>query len=407
MKRYIVPLVVLLCTVFFTACVHYDEPEEPTVPENPIDVSDFPRLDIVAEPAYNEVGRDKVTCTVTISENQEKTLEATGTIHLRGNSTSEFPKKPFALKFNKKQSVLGMPAAKSWVLLANYFDKTMIRNALAFQMGADSRLEWTPKTTFVELYYNGVHYGTYQLCEKVQVNANRLNLAEGGWLLEVDARAAEPDLFFCTGQMECPLVFHEPEAETLTAEMQAIMDFVIEAETALFSNHFQDEQTGWRHYLDEESWIDWLLVNEIAKNTDAIMYSSCYLHSTDDGKIAAGPLWDFDLGYGNCTWNEIHLPTGWHVRNSNWYKRLFADPAFAAAVKTRFEFFYNNRETYYQFIRTKAELLHHHADANEQIWHTMNKHFFPNPAPCGSYDQEVEGFLTWLDNRFEWMRKNW
>lgn len=388
MRKALVNICVLL---LFAAC---NEPESMILS----------RMDIMASVDYADVDRTKTNCTVAISEDNKTLYEGQATFHLRGNTTSGCPKRPFTVKLSEKTQLCGMPSAKSWVLLANYFDKTMLRNALAFRMGVDSRLVWTPRFKFVELYYNGVRKGTYQLCEKVQVNNNRLNLPTDGWLVEIDAKHAADDVFFTTEQIEQVIVFHEPEDTYLNEQMQVIATYFKEAEQALFSDDFTDSEKGWRHYLDEKSFIDWYLINEIARNNDAIFFTSCFMHSGLDGKICMGPLWDFDLGYGNSPYNESYQTKGWHVRKSKWYTRLFQDPSFMETVKKRFDYFYDRREMYYAYVRGQARELAPSAKNNETIWNTMNVSLLADIPVYGSYEKEVEGMIQWLEERFEWIK---
>jgi hypothetical protein len=99
------------------------------------------------------------------------------------------PKKPYRLKFENKIALFGEEKDKSWVMLANYYDKTMIRNQIAFYMGKSSNLEYTPKFHYVELILNGRYNGTYQLGDKIKVGSNRVNVGDDGFLLEVDGTA--------------------------------------------------------------------------------------------------------------------------------------------------------------------------------------------------------------------------
>lgn len=288
------------------------------------------------------------------------------------------------MKLASEMPIFGMPSAKSWVLLANYFDSTMLRNALAFHMAEDSRLDWTPRSRFTELYYNLTDEGIYQVCEKIQVHPNRLNLSADGWLVEIDMRHSdEKDRWFITPHMEQPICFRYPESATFTSQDSSVIRFFSEADSVLFSATFADFIEGWRHYLDEPSWIDWYLINEIAKNNDAIFFSSCYMHSGEDGKIVMGPVWDFDLAFGNSAFNDTDKPQGWHVRTENWYARLFEDPAFAAAVKERFEWFYDHQDDYYRFLRSSAENLQPHVQ-----------------------NENVETLIQWLEERINWMKNN-
>lgn len=372
-------------------------------------VDDFPKIKVEVPIADTLLEKKNVPCVFLLTDKEgQEVLDEDAKIRLRGNSTALFPKRPFRIKLSEKTSLCGMPQAKQWILLANYFDKTMLRNALAFKLSEDSRLAWTPRYRFVELYYNDAHKGTYQLCEKVQVHANRVEVPQDGWLIEVDGRVdTTKDVFFNTKQMPVVFRIEWPKVQQDDPCVDSIRTVFLKAEEALFGADFADQAKGWQNYLDKESWVDWYLINEITKNFDANFNSSCYMHSGSDGKIVMGPVWDFDISMGNTnSLGDERLPQGWYIRRTNWYTRLFEDPEFVSAVKERFAYFYNQRENYYQYIRDHATQLRPHALKNDKIWHTIGVLIGPNPIAFRTYDKEVEVLIGWLKQRFEWINSH-
>lgn len=372
-------------------------------------VDDFPKIKVEVPIADTLLEKKNVPCVFLLTDKEgQEVLDEDAKIRLRGNSTALFPKRPFRIKLSEKTSLCGMPQAKQWILLANYFDKTMLRNALAFKLSEDSRLAWTPRYRFVELYYNDAHKGTYQLCEKVQVHANRVEVPQDGWLIEVDGRVdTTKDVFFNTKQMPVVFRIEWPKVQQDDPCVDSIRTVFLKAEEALFGAEFADQAKGWQNYLDKESWVDWYLINEITKNFDANFNSSCYMHSGYDGKIVMGPVWDFDISMGNTnSLGDERLPQGWYIRRTNWYTRLFEDPEFVSAVKERFAYFYNQRENYYQYIRDHATKLRPHALKNDKIWHTIGVLIGPNPIAFRTYDKEVEVLIGWLKQRFEWINSH-
>ena len=390
----------LLLCLGLIACSCREEPVEPSL------IEDFPRIEISAAEPYGRLTKLDKHCTVTIVDKANVLLQSEGKIQLRGNSTARAPKRPFLLQLDAEASILDMPAANDWLLLANYYDKTMLRNALAFRLAEDSRLNWTPHARFVELWYNNEHKGTYQLCEKIQPHPHRLNIPQDGWLVEIDTRTPENEPQFRTQHIEQPIHVLYPKNADFTGKTDAVAQFFAEAENALFGPSFADSTGGWRDYLDENAFIDWYLINEIAKSVDATFFSSCYMYGGQDGKIVIGPIWDFDLAFGNTTYSETDNPQGWHIRYATWYLRLFEDPNFVQAVKTQFDDFYQHREDYYQFIRSQAEILRPHVQANDNHWHTMSKQIW-HEQPLYTYDDNIAYLLSWLSLRLEWMKNNW
>ena len=367
-------------------------------------VNIYPKVEIWCSSAYDHLPKDNKACTFQLTDTDLHVVsDDHALIKLRGNSTSEWPKRPFSIQLSKECSLCGMPEAKKWVLLANWFDKTMLRNSLAFMMGEKSALDWTPHFQFIELYYNGAYKGTYQLCEKIEVHPNRVEIAPEGWLIEIDANMTEKGTYFRTTHMENPYRIAYPDKNLTQQQTEQIHTSFIQAEEVLFGENFSDTVNGWRKYLDEESWIDWYLINEIAKNGDGNFYRSCYMHSSSDGKIALGPLWDYDTCFGNSIWEDPCNPVGIYVGRTEWFVRLMQDTLFAQKVRERFAFFYNQQDQYYNYIYQTAKILQPSIKKNDGVWHTIGTQISPYLSPNSSYDEDVNTLVSWLKVRFEWL----
>lgn len=198
---------------------------------------------------------------------ESSTLEADLKIKGRGNSTWVQPKKTYRLKFNEKISFFGEKEDKSWVLLANYLDHTMIRNATAFFIGSMSNLEWISRSHFVELMLNGRYNGTYQLTEKIKIGKNRVDAGDDGFLLEVDNKLNAGEICFTTPNLPNPVRIHEPEVEVGDSNYQYIESYVNEMEQPLFSDFFMDANKGYRKYIDIDSFVEWYVIGEITENS--------------------------------------------------------------------------------------------------------------------------------------------
>ncbi|MED9996542.1 MAG: CotH kinase family protein [Paludibacteraceae bacterium] len=332
-------------------------------------------------------------------------FEASMKIKGRGNSTWQLPKKPYKMKFDEKVSLLGEPADKEWVLLANYTDKTQLRNEIAFYMGEKSSLEYTPRTNFVEVVLNGVYNGTYQLGEQLKIAKNRVNVGDDGYLLEIDARAEAEDITFRVNHIDNPINIKDPDVELGSEEYEYVARYLNTVDETLFSDLFDDSNEGYAKYIDVASFVDWYLINEIAKNADATFYTSCYMNLSREGKLKMGPLWDFDIAFGNINYNvNAEEPEGfWIKTNVAWYRRLFEDPAFVKLVKERFAYFYNNQNEIFAEINKNAEYLKYAAVENNSKWGTLYQYTWPNNEVLGSYQNEVQYLKSWLNRRFEWL----
>ena len=338
------------------------------------------------------------------NDTNEGVTELDGQIKGRGNTTWLAPKKPYRLKFNEKEGFLGEPKDKSWVLLANYFDKTMIRNATAFYMGDISHLEYTPHFHFVDVVLNERYQGTYQLGDNLNISKNRVNVGDDGFLLEIDAKAETEDVTFNTEFIGHPINIKDPDVQIEDDNYNYVKDFVNTAESVLFSDIFTDKNKGWQHYLDLDSFVDWYLINEITKNNDACFYSSCYMNLKRGGKLKMGPLWDFDIAFGNINYNGCDTPDGFWIKNVTWYDRLFQDPVFVARVKERFDYFYNHQDDILNFIDEQVRYLSRSVEENDIRWDIINSKIWPRENVIGDYQDEIKFMKDWLKERFEWLK---
>lgn len=330
--------------------------------------------------------------------------EIDGQIKGRGNSTWGLPKKPYRLKFDSKVSLLNEPKDKSWVLLANYTDKTSLRNATAFYMGSISNLEYTPHFQFVDVMLNGKYNGTYQLGDHLKISKDRVNVGDDGFLLEIDAKAAADDVTFKTNKIGHPINIKDPDVIEGDDNYTYVRDYVLAAEAALFSDDFTNQENGWQKYLDIESFVDWYLINEIGKNNDACFYTSCYMNLKRGGKLKMGPLWDFDIAFGNVNYNGTYNVNGFWIKGVTWYTKLFQDPVFVAKVKERFNYFYAHLSEIMNFINENASYLKYSVIENNNKWGTFYNYTWPNYDIWGSYNNEVQSMKTWLKNRMEWLK---
>jgi hypothetical protein len=324
----------------------------------------------------------------------------------RGNSTWQHPKKPFQMKLSDKSSFLGMPSDKKWLFLAEYSDKTMLRNKIAFELGYMSNLEWTPDSEFAEVFINDEYNGTYNITQKVEESDNRVAIGDNGYLLELDqlSRIDPDDVYFESVITDKFIInIKEPSLEKTSDEYTFIKNLIKDFEEALYSNDFQNDENGYKKYIHLESFIDWYLINEITKNVDSQWYSSIYLNVTPGEKIKMGPLWDFDLAFGNTDYADTEYYEGWWVRYNPWYERLFQDPAFTEMVKTRFNYFKNNEDYIIQTINIYSDKLKWAQTKNNEKWDTLGKYVWPNPVFYDTYDEEINHLKEWYLNRMQWL----
>lgn len=327
----------------------------------------------------------------------------------RGNTTWGFPKKPYAIKFDKKKQMIGsLPEDKSWVLLANYYDKTLLRNDIAFWMGNEmSLLDWTPHYESVDLVLNGQYKGIYQLGEKIKISKGRVNVGDEGVLMEVDHWCVDEDdsRFFNIAHIENAVNIKDPEVEYDDEIYTFAKEYLETADAALFSDDFTNPETGWQKYLDMDSFVEWYLIQEICKNTDAKFISSCYMNLKPGKKLKMGPLWDFDMGLGNYgVADPYNLTSGFWIKNIQWYTRLFQDPVFEARVKERFNYYYNNRQLIYDHMDKVAAVIKGKVVEDNKLWGRVASKSADASTVEAAYQSSVNDLKQWLEDRFEWIK---
>lgn len=331
----------------------------------------------------------------------------------RGNSTWGMPKKPYKIKLNTKASILGMPKDKEWVLLANYADKTLMRNYLALKMGNQMNLAYTPRMQSVEVVLNGKHQGNYLLGEQIKVSSDRVNITEltetdideesinGGYLLEIDARLDET-YWFITDK-EVAITIKSPKDIT-GEQLEYIKNYMQQTENAIFSESYTSPETGYRQYINTESMIEWYWINELFKNNDAILHSSVYLYKDRNDKLNFGPLWDFDIAAGNVNYNDNYTPSGWWIRKAPWINKLLTDPALEQEFISRWnEIKIDIIPNILATLESKAQQLDQSQRLNFLKWPILNQWVWPNAVVTGSYANEVTYLQNWLKARIAWI----
>lgn len=317
---------------------------------------------------------------------QWESLPAVGcSVRGRGNTTWTWPKKPYLLKLEEKQSVFGMHRHKRWVLLANFMDRTLMRNMVSMKVSSLTRLDWTPGCVPVELVLNGKHQGTYLLIEQVRVDNHRVAVTEmtpednsgeavtGGYLLELDfhydneVQWTDPHGRNGAWGSGIPFGVKYPDPDEITPlQLAYIKGYVSEAAKTLYSDGFQDPEKGYAQYIDVDSFIDYWIVFEVMCNHELGNPGSVFMHKDRGGKLVAGPCWDFD-------WGVLSFYTsGGETRLVNekaiWYERLFQDPAFKARLKARFQELLPQLQTIPDYMDECEALLKESAALNFQMW---------------------------------------
>ena len=270
----------------------------------------------------------------------------------RGNSTWWADKKPYKIKLDKKENLLGMGKNKHWVLLANYYDITMLRNKFTYWLGAQLGMEFTPKCEFVNVVMNGKYLGSYYLCEQVRVGDSRVDIDDleeakdktdeatisGGYLLSMfpynDAASGQS----ITTKRDQIFLIESPEFSDYynAAQYKYISDYVQKTEDAIYGKDFKDENgVSYTNYLDIDAAVDYYWIQEISMNGDAFGSGSTYLYKKRNGKLFWGPLWDFDYVAWGATEYSGNCVEGYACNSATWFAQLLKDPEFCKKLIER------------------------------------------------------------------------
>ncbi|QNF33974.1 CotH kinase family protein [Adhaeribacter swui] len=405
---------------FSTALKYVVEAQDGSQKEYTVEVHSFTGLPVIYINTENKAGivskDDYINAHMRLEgdlANNAGVFQSAIEIRGRGNSTWQMPKKPYKIKLAQKASLLGMPADKEWSLLANFTDKTLMRNAVAFEFSKRFGLSYTPRSRFVEVFINGEYRGNYLLTEHLKVAQDRVNIQElkpedngedvitGGYFLEVDIRLDE-DYWFHT-KNKIPVTIKSP-GNISPQQLSYIKNYVQEAENAIYSIVSGEGSKDYEQYINVESFINWYLVNELLKNNDAVFHSSVYMYKDRGGKLTLGPVWDFDIALGNVNYNGNDNPEGWWVGNSPWMHQLLQDPAFRNKVRERWNALKQTEiNSIFTYINSTAVQLKYSQKENFEKWNILDNYTWPNSVVMGSYENEVQYLKDWLQNRINWM----
>ena len=355
------------------------------------------------------------------SSDPAEKLDMVTEIRGRGHSTWGFPKKPFRIKLDKKRNILNLQAnAKSWTLLANYADKTLMRNALAMKISETIGMEFTPASRFVDLVLNGTFLGNYWLSDQVQVHEDRVAIDEltaddtadeiitGGYLLEIDGFASSEPVWFNTAYKGLPIRVRSPDEEEITPkQLNYITNYINNFERILFSSNFDDPIEGYRAKVDTTSLINWYIGCELTGNPDSFWSTNIYKKRGID-KLFFGPMWDYDIAFNND--NRLGDATQKLMRQyahqpRAWIERLYEDKWFRQAVWQRWNELLNDNllKKLTDYITETAGLLEQSQQLNFNIWNHLNRRVYLEQFVFDTYSEGVDYLKTYIDARIKFL----
>lgn len=426
--------------------IEEEEAEQPEVPgENrlPLFTINTNSNTIVDEP--------KVDAEMTIEENGEESFNGFIGIEFRGATSQLFPKKSFGLETRDEAnedldvSLLGYPEEEDWILYAPYSDKSLMRNVLIYDLSRDID-RYASRTRFVNLVINEVYQGVYVFMEKLKRDDGRIDINNlkddensgedltGGYILKIDKTAgsnlgegyndqnsftsayAPPN---ANSGQQINFLYEDPDAEDISTEQKAyISDYIDQFEAALASDNFTDPETGYRAFIDVDSFIDFFLLTEISNNIDGYRLST-FMHKDKNGKLKMGPIWDFNLAWGNADYCSGGDTNVWAYKFNErcpedfwlvpfWWNRLLEDPAFVTQLKERWS---TLRGGAFSEARVEAKIDGYIAEldaagaisTNFETWPVLGTYVWPNNFVGGTYSDETGYLKGWITDRLTWL----
>lgn len=364
-------------------------------------------------------------------------------IERRGSTSGDFPQKSYALETRdvngttKDTVLLGLPIEHDWILYAPYNDKTCMRNILTYEL-ANQMGHYASRTVLCELVLNDQYQGIYTLMEKIKRDPNRVAIAKllptdisgddltGGYIVKIDKTTGSSadgwdSQYTASDNTPIHFLYHYPKPGDIQPQQRDyIQAYVDSFETALASPSFADPNTGYRKYTVPETFIDFLILNELSKNVDGYRLSS-FLHKEKDskgGKLRMGPVWDFNIAWWNADYCAGDDYTGWQYEFTNtcpggdwqvptWWSRLMEDPWFQDEVKCRWTILRQgvlSNNALFAKIDSIAQYINVPKDRHFDQWPLLGIYTWPNPSPIPvDYPGEISALKTWILNRTSWI----
>ena len=369
-------------------------------------------------------------------------------IEIRGSSSQMFDKKSYGFETwdemgeDLNASLGGFPEEEDWILYGPYSDKSLVRNVLIYEL-SNNMGQYASKTKFYELEINEIFQGTYVLMEKIKRDRNRVDISKnkveditGGYIIKIDKPTGDGDWYDeniafasqynTTGLLvdrgNINFLYEYPKADDVSDEQKKyIQDYIHLFETALISEDFESIENGYSQFIDLDSFIDFFILNEFSKNPDGFRLST-YLHKEKGGKLKMGPIWDFNLAFGNVNYCDGDSPYGWAHRFNDicsgdnwqvpfWWNRFLDDPEYVSLLKERWAILRSeilSSDTVSGRLRELQDNLKGSSaiDKNFGKWLILGKYIWPNKFIGDSYDSEINYLEEWINERFDWLDQN-
>jgi hypothetical protein len=336
------------------------------------------------------------------------------TIRGRGNSSwTEMPQKSYKIEFINKQALLSMPKDKDWALIANYADKTLMKNYLMYHLSAKLGSYYAPKCEFVELYLNKKYFGVYLLTETIKIGKNRINIPknDSSYIVEMDMRLEEDEQAVFShilrdDSLEYNWHFHFEIHSPKKASQQSLktIEELIQTFETYLANIRNDKDNHIDQWLDISDYEKHYWIQEFSKNPNAAGISSVYFSWIKGNSIKMGPVWDFDLAFGSYRDDSINSPENWYIKKTYWDFYILRD---SIANQKHIDFWKENKDVLAGTIDTADSiyvLLQAAAANNFKKWKILkNTQLVYHHHAYATYKDAVEDLKDWIRKRITWI----
>ncbi|MDG2396755.1 MAG: CotH kinase family protein [Flavobacteriaceae bacterium] len=403
---------------------------------------DTKNLTIVDEP--------KIPANLQITEEDSILFDGPIGIEIRGSSSQMFPKKSYGFETWDEDgkdinvSLADFPEEEDWIFYAPYSDKSLIRNVIIFELSNEIG-QYATKTKFLELYLNNKYSGLYVLMEKIKRDKNRVNISKnkdddltGGYILKIDKSTGDgsssadynnqnsfSSKYNSLGTTNLNngaithFLYEYPDSDDINENQKNyIINYISQFEDTLISSEFNDPEKGYSKFIDIDSFIDFFLLNEISKNIDGYRLST-FMHKNKGEKLKMGPIWDFNLGFGNANYCNGDSYEGWAYQFNNqcpgdlwqvpfWWKRFMEDHNWKNLLKTRWTSLRNDQfsnDHVLNKISNHVKFINENNSSSDNFttWDILGKYIWPNAYNGSSYSDEIAYLNSWIKNRLNWM----
>lgn len=357
------------------------------------------------------------------------------TIEVRGSTSQSFPKVPYGFSTvdatgnDLDVSLLGYPEEHDWILLNPYNDKTFMRDVLIYDIARS--LNWyASRTRFIELVIDKDYKGIYVLLEKVKRDDGRVDIAKmsstmnsgdslsGGYIFKIDKLTGNSGLGWYTSNYNVFLQNHVPDWNQITPQQQSYLQGYVDSfEASLLSPFFTHPDSGYRHFANVYSFADYFILHEVSNNVDGYRLST-FIHKDRDsrcGRFTMGPLWDFNLSFGNANYCNGYEYQGWQMYqgcgdgSSYWINKMLQDSWFKNLLSCRYQQLRQgalSTNSLLARVDAYALQLKDAAVRDSTRWQTIGNWIWPNGWVASSWQGELDSMKVWMTHRMNWIDQN-